>query len=67
MKISEFLSENFQVFFLEVKFCIYLNRRVFRNRPIVVLSVIISFLAYRSPLSYLLCFILVFVITCVSL
>ena len=27
MKISEFLSENFQ--FLEVKFSIYLNRRVF--------------------------------------
>ena len=27
MKISEFLSENFQ--FLEVKFSIYLNRHVF--------------------------------------
>ena len=30
-KISEFLSENFQ--FLEVKFSIYLNRRVFVLRP----------------------------------
>ena len=30
MKISEFLSENFQ--FLEVKFSIYLNRR-FHNDP----------------------------------
>ena len=31
-KISAFLSENFQ--FLEVKFSIYLNRRVFVMRPI---------------------------------
>ena len=27
MKILEFLSKNFQ--FLEMKFCVYLNRRVF--------------------------------------
>ena len=32
MKISEFLSENFQ--FLVVKFSIYLNRRVFFMHPI---------------------------------
>ena len=31
MKISQFLSENFR--FLDVKFSIYLNRRVFVMRP----------------------------------
>ena len=35
MKISEFLPENFQ--FLEVKFSIYLNRRVFCNVKKVLL------------------------------
>ena len=36
MKISEFLSENFQ--FLVVKFSIYLNRRFFRNVWVIIRS-----------------------------
>ena len=39
-KISEFLSENFQ--FLEVKFSIYLNRRVFVMSLFVILCLLLT-------------------------
>ena len=45
-KISEFLSENFQ--FLEMKFSIHLNRRVFRND--IVLPFYLGTAQMRAPL-----------------